>query len=68
LHYELDRNTVAVEPGIELGPGFNARPFPGLNMYFGGATAAEWTPAGLSGHADSRRTGGRFFRRRRRYP
>lgn len=61
LHYELDRNTVAVEPGIELGPEYVERPFPGLNMYFGGATAAEWTPAGLSGHADSRRTGGVSF-------
>lgn len=58
LHFELNRNTVAVEPGLDLGPGFVARPFPNLNMYFGGATAAEWTPGSLTGHADSRRTGG----------
>lgn len=61
LHYEMNRDTVAVEPGIELGPEFVTRPFPRLNMYFGGATATEWTPAGLSGHADSRRTGGVSF-------
>lgn len=61
LHYELDRDTVAVEPGIALDPGLTARPFPDLNMYFGGATATEWTAGGLSGHADSRRTGGVSF-------
>lgn len=59
LHVESARGTVAVEPGLEIPPGELApRPFPNRDMYFGGVTAAEWSAGGLSGHADSRRTGG----------
>lgn len=58
-HAEVDRGTVAHEPGLDLrGASLDPRPFPSLDMYFGGVTAAEATPTGLVAHADSRRTGG----------
>lgn len=61
-HVELAEGgwRVAHEPGIDVaGAGFRARPFDGLNMYFGGVTAAGWGPErGLVAAADPRRTGG----------
>ena len=58
-HVEIDRGTVAHEPGLDLtGSPLQPRPFPSLDMYFGGVTAAEFAAGSVSGHADSRRTGG----------
>lgn len=59
LHVELQRGTVAIEPGLQLdSPDLTLRPFPAPDMYFGGVTAAEVAGARLAGHADTRRTGG----------
>lgn len=58
-HYERDRGTVAVERGLEVGGGGpDVRRYSGLDMYFGGVTAAEVSGRRLVGHADTRRTGG----------
>lgn len=57
-HVELDRGTVAHEPGIEPDGPLPGRPFPALDMYFGGVTGAETGRLGVAAHADSRRTGG----------
>ncbi len=62
LHVELKRESVAVEPGVTLDPTHLAlRPFPSPDMYFGGVTATEVVDGALSGHADTRRTGGVAF-------
>lgn len=58
LHVELERGTVAVEPGLNPEVGRPLRHFSRRDMYFGGVTAAAWAPEGLDGYADSRRTGG----------
>lgn len=58
-HYELDRGTVATEPGLDLDAALWAmRAFPAPDMYFGGVTGTEVSEGGVLGHADSRRRGG----------
>ena len=58
-HVEVERGTVAHEPGLTVGEtGPAPRPFSALDMYFGGVTAAEVGEGGLTAHADSRRVGG----------
>lgn len=59
LHVEHHRSRVAVESGLApVTTDWPVREYDALDMFFGGVTAAEIGPAGLVGHADSRRTGG----------
>lgn len=56
LHYENSAR-ISAEPGLVV-EGYDVVEYEKKDMYFGGVTAAETGDEGLSGHADSRRTGG----------
>lgn len=61
VHVEVDGGParVAVEPGLGIETDREVRRFDDLDMFFGGVTAASWTPKeGLQAAADPRRTGG----------
>ena len=63
MHIELraDAPTMAFEPGLAVTPfgDVGVRPYDSTSMFFGGVTAAEWSPLGdVSGAADARRSGG----------